>query len=317
METIMQRAREKLPRPHATHHHRQRAAVHRQGFQGVHPHRRHDPGQNLTLLPAIQRQDRTLPQDDQGRVHPRQGAAVAGRRAPHRRRLRRALQHTSACTAPSATSLPRTNSKAATRKSSPSATASWPRPANAANSMRQASSTAEDRFSPRHGRPSTSPPCARRSRWPPSCTCSASSHVPAAAASNAVRVRYTAPPPAPARCFSVNLKDQIFHCFKCGRSGNALDLWAKANRLTPYDAALDLCQRLEHPAAHSAAAVARNREEEPVALRWPSVQSPEPSRIVILLLANSIVAILPDQAEPTQLGVTIAVSFGVNTRAVL
>ena len=47
-----------------------------------------------------------------------------------------------------------------------------------------------------------------------------------------------------ARCFSVNTSDQIFHCFKCGRSGNALDLWAQATRQTPYDAALDLCQRL-------------------------------------------------------------------------
>jgi hypothetical protein len=31
-----------------------------------------------------------------------------------------------------------------------------------------------------------------------------------------------------ARCSSVNTSDQIFHCFKCGRSGNALDLWAHA-----------------------------------------------------------------------------------------
>jgi putative transposase len=46
------------------------------------------------------------------------------------------------------------------------------------------------------------------------------------------------------RCFSVNLDKQIFHCFKCGRSGNALDLWAQATCQTPYDAALDLCQRL-------------------------------------------------------------------------
>ncbi|MSU80121.1 MAG: hypothetical protein EXS16_18770, partial [Gemmataceae bacterium] len=50
-----------------------------------------------------------------------------------------------------------------------------------------------------------------------------------------------------AKCFSVNTKADTFHCFKCGRSGNALDLWAVANRLTPYDAALDLCQRLNIP----------------------------------------------------------------------
>ena len=46
------------------------------------------------------------------------------------------------------------------------------------------------------------------------------------------------------RCFSANLDDQLFHCFKCGCSGNALDLWAKARRLSLYDAAIDLCERL-------------------------------------------------------------------------
>ena len=67
-----------------------------------------------------------------------------------------------------------------------------------------------------------------------------------------------------ARCFSVNLTDQIFHCFKCGRSGNALDLWAQATRQTPYDAALDLCQRLNLPLPLLRVPPA-NREEEPVA----------------------------------------------------
>ena len=49
------------------------------------------------------------------------------------------------------------------------------------------------------------------------------------------------------RCFSVNLEQHTFHCFKCGRSGNALDLWAHATGQTAYDAALDLCQRLQLP----------------------------------------------------------------------
>ncbi len=48
-------------------------------------------------------------------------------------------------------------------------------------------------------------------------------------------------------CFSVNTTAHTFHCFKCGRSGNALDLWAAARRLSTYDAALDLCQRLNIP----------------------------------------------------------------------
>jgi len=66
------------------------------------------------------------------------------------------------------------------------------------------------------------------------------------------------------RCFSVNTSDQLFHCFKCGRSGNALDLWAQATWQTPYDAALDLCQRLNIPLP-TLPPTQRNREEEPVA----------------------------------------------------
>ena len=67
------------------------------------------------------------------------------------------------------------------------------------------------------------------------------------------------------RCFSVNHTSQIFHCFKCTRSGNALDLWAQANRQTPYDAAIDLCQRLNIPLPLLLSASPANREEEPVA----------------------------------------------------
>ncbi len=69
------------------------------------------------------------------------------------------------------------------------------------------------------------------------------------------------------RCFSVNHSDHIFHCFKCGRSGNALDLWAQAQRLTPYDAALDLCQRLNIPLPLLRSPTPANREEETVLLR--------------------------------------------------
>ncbi len=65
------------------------------------------------------------------------------------------------------------------------------------------------------------------------------------------------------RCFSANQEQNVFHCFECGHSGNALDLWAKATKQTPYDAALDLCVRLgiELP---TRTPVSRNREEEPV-----------------------------------------------------
>ena len=68
-----------------------------------------------------------------------------------------------------------------------------------------------------------------------------------------------------ARCFSVNTNAHTFHCFKCNRSGNALELWAAANRLSIYDAALDLCQRLNIPLPTLAPPPILNREEEPVA----------------------------------------------------
>ncbi len=67
------------------------------------------------------------------------------------------------------------------------------------------------------------------------------------------------------RCFSVHLDHQTFHCFKCGRSGNALDLWTHATQQTPYDAAVDLCQHLGIPLP-TLPLPTRNREEEPVAL---------------------------------------------------
>jgi putative transposase len=69
---------------------------------------------------------------------------------------------------------------------------------------------------------------------------------------------------ATSRCFSANLEEQMFHCFKCGRSGNALDLWSQANRLSIYDAAIDLCQRLHIPLP-TLPLSARNRDEETVA----------------------------------------------------
>src|SRR5262245_58156224 len=71
--------------------------------------------------------------------------------------------------------------------------------------------------------------------------------------------------PGTARCFSVNTQAHTCHCFTCGRSGNALDLWAAANRLSIYDAAVDLCQRLNIPLPRLPAPAAGNREEEPVA----------------------------------------------------
>ena len=46
------------------------------------------------------------------------------------------------------------------------------------------------------------------------------------------------------RCFSVNLGTNLFQCFRCGRSGNALDLWVALTGLPLYQATLDLCRKL-------------------------------------------------------------------------
>jgi len=77
------------------------------------------------------------------------------------------------------------------------------------------------------------------------------------------------------RCFSAHLDQHVFHCFKCGRHGNALDLWAAATQQTPYDAASDLCRRLNIPLPILPAT--RNREEEPVAPSPNSRTMPSPA----------------------------------------
>ena len=46
------------------------------------------------------------------------------------------------------------------------------------------------------------------------------------------------------RIFSANLQRNVFQCFKCEAQGNQLDLWAQVHDLSLYDAALDLCSKL-------------------------------------------------------------------------
>lgn len=46
------------------------------------------------------------------------------------------------------------------------------------------------------------------------------------------------------RVFSAHLERQLWHCFRCGASGNALDLWLAATKQPVYAGALDLCRRL-------------------------------------------------------------------------
>jgi putative transposase len=59
-----------VPGSQAQSYLRQRAAVHRQRLQGVHPAVGHDPRPDLTVLPAVERKAGALSQDFQGGVHP-------------------------------------------------------------------------------------------------------------------------------------------------------------------------------------------------------------------------------------------------------
>lgn len=46
------------------------------------------------------------------------------------------------------------------------------------------------------------------------------------------------------RSFSANLRLHIYRCFKCGSSGNQLDLYASASGLSLFEAAVALCEQL-------------------------------------------------------------------------
>ncbi|MGB8065159.1 MAG: DDE-type integrase/transposase/recombinase [Candidatus Sulfotelmatobacter sp.] len=60
IERILERAKENYPGGQAADHLRQRAPVHRPRLQGVHSHLGHDAGAHLAVLPAIERENRTL-----------------------------------------------------------------------------------------------------------------------------------------------------------------------------------------------------------------------------------------------------------------
>ena len=52
---------------------------------------------------------------------------------------------------------------------------------------------------------------------------------------------------ATSRSFAAHLGKNVFHCFRCGAGGNALDLWTALSCLPLHTAVLDLCQRLGQP----------------------------------------------------------------------
>jgi hypothetical protein len=49
---------------------------------------------------------------------------------------------------------------------------------------------------------------------------------------------------ATSRSFSAHLGRNLWQCFRCGASGNALDLWIQATRQELYPAVLELYRRL-------------------------------------------------------------------------
>jgi DNA primase len=63
----------------------------------------------------------------------------------------------------------------------------------------------------------------------------------------AVPVPYTGPHSPRSRVFSVNLQTNAYQCFKCGSAGNQLDLYAAVTKKSLYQAALDLCEKLNSP----------------------------------------------------------------------
>lgn len=90
---------------------------------------------------------------------------------------------------------------------------------------------------------------------------------------------------ATSRCFSANIQKHIFHCFKCGKGGNALELWTQTQQLSTYDAALDLAQRLSLNVSQAPTEQRNRREEEPVIPRVDpdkpdgKLKLPEPTKV--------------------------------------
>ena len=49
------------------------------------------------------------------------------------------------------------------------------------------------------------------------------------------------------RSFAVNLEGKMYRCFKCGSAGNHLDLYATVTHQTVFQAAVELCKKLNRP----------------------------------------------------------------------
>jgi DNA primase len=60
------------------------------------------------------------------------------------------------------------------------------------------------------------------------------------------------------RSFAVDLAKSVWHCFRCGAGGNALDLWVSLTRQPLHAAVIDLCRQLGREAPW----VRRPRQQE-------------------------------------------------------
>ena len=61
------------------------------------------------------------------------------------------------------------------------------------------------------------------------------------------------------RVFAVHLDKNVYHCFRCGAHGNALDLWSAWTGQPLYAAVVDLYQRLGRAVPWRDGAAARPR----------------------------------------------------------
>jgi DNA primase len=73
------------------------------------------------------------------------------------------------------------------------------------------------------------------------------------------------------RTFSVNTQRNIYRCFKCNQSGNAIDLWSSYRRLPIYSAAQELEARLsqnKQPPKCPQPTVIQATANQPPPLNW-------------------------------------------------
>jgi len=60
------------------------------------------------------------------------------------------------------------------------------------------------------------------------------------------------------RSFAAHVEKNCWHCFRCGASGNALDLYLAVTKLPVYEGAQQLCARLRVPVPRRVAPASRS-----------------------------------------------------------